>query len=200
MVITIRRATRSQIPEIVSYVMASRAKTFPGQDEAILPDLARFKETYIENPDGCFLTAHDEDGQIVAAIGYLAYEPRFPQLDLGHERVVEVVRLFVDPSWRRAGLASRLFAELTRHAHEAGIGRLYLHTHPHLPGAIRFWQRQGFAILDIQETTGWGTVVHMSRLSEAPLSASLEVDFVQNAGPPKLNGAFAANYQQIQSF
>ncbi|CAI6100840.1 unnamed protein product [Clonostachys chloroleuca] len=200
MVIVIRRATRSQIPEIVSYVMASRAKTFPGQDQAILPDLAQFPETYIENPDGCFLTAHGEDGQIVAAIGYLAYDPRFTQLDLGHERVVEVVRLYVDPSRRRDGLASRLFAELMRHAHEAGIGRLYLHTHPHLPGAIRFWERQGFAILDVQETAGWGSVVHMSRSPSSSPSASLQVDFVPNAAAPKLNGSFAANHQQIRGF
>ncbi|KAK7222511.1 hypothetical protein V2G26_010514 [Clonostachys chloroleuca] len=156
MVIAIRRATRSQIPEIVSYVMASRAKTFPGQDQAILPDLARFQETYIENPDGCFLTAHGEDGQIATSAW-----------------------------WKWC---------------DSGIGRLYLHTHPHLPGAIRFWERQGFAILDVQETAGWGSVVHMSRSSSSSPSASLEVDFVPNTGAPQLNGSFAANHQQIQSF
>ncbi|VUC29263.1 unnamed protein product [Clonostachys rosea] len=199
MAVIIRRATRNQIPEIVKFVMASRAKTFPGQGQTTLPDLAHFQETYIEHRDGCFLTAHGEDDQIVAAIGYLAYEPRFAQLDLGHDRVVEVVRLYVDPSWRRAGLASRLFAELMRHAHEAGIGRLYLHTHPHLPGAIQFWERQGFVILDVQETTRWGSVVHMSRLSD-PSSSFLEPHIVPNTGMPKPNNLFGASHQQIQGF
>jgi hypothetical protein len=37
---------------------------------------------------------------------------------------------------------------------------LYLHTHPFLPGAIGFWERQGFAVVDVEDDPVWHTT-HM---------------------------------------
>ena len=42
------------------------------------------------------------------------------------------------PAYRRRGLAAALFGALRQQALQAGIGCLYLHTHPFLPG-ITFW-------------------------------------------------------------
>ncbi|MGY2436705.1 GNAT family N-acetyltransferase, partial [Escherichia coli] len=52
-------------------------------------------------------------------------------------------------------LAGRLFQALKMLAREQGVERLYLHTHPFLPGAIEFWQRQGFVIVDVEDDPLW---------------------------------------------
>jgi len=122
-------------------------------------ELATFQQIYLEHPDGAFLTARI-DGVLVATIGYVPYDHRFPQLQLGQKRVVEVVRLYVDPALRRTGLASRLFADLEMTARQKGIEQLYLHTHPFLPGAINFWGKRGFSTLHLDQDPVWRTV-HM---------------------------------------
>ncbi|AZE68210.1 acetyltransferase [Pseudomonas synxantha] len=39
---------------------------------------------------------------------------------------------------------------------------VYLHTHPFLPGAIDFWIRQGFEVVDVEADPVWQTT-HMHR-------------------------------------
>lgn len=147
------------IDEVVAFVNDSRRELFPLLADSPLPeDLARFSDTYLHG-GGCFLIARD-NGRLVAAIGYLPYDHRFSQLNYQDLTVVEVVRLFVMPEYRRCGLAAALFAELRLQAKAAGVECLYLHTHPFLPGAIRFWQRQGFVVTDREQDPVWQTT-HM---------------------------------------
>ncbi|KAH8736456.1 putative GNAT family acetyltransferase [Ilyonectria robusta] len=166
MAITIHPATPDEIPAIVDFVKAARVEMFPMLDPAshiqqAEREIATFKQTYLEHPDGTFFTAR-ADGRLIATIGFLAYDQRFPQLDFGHDRVVEVVRLYVEPAWRGAGLASKLFTTIKQKAQQVGIDRLYLHTHPFLPGAIRFWEKHGFVIRQIEDDPVWHTT-HMSQ-------------------------------------
>ena len=158
--IDIRPATPDQIPAILEYVMAARASIFPQLDATQVPDdLARFDEVYLASNQGCFLLAWQE-GQIIGAIGYLPYDQRFSQLQLPTTDIVEVVRLFVSPSCRGAGLARALYAALLAQARQAGVATLYLHTHPFLPGAIAFWEKQGFEVIDVEADPVWQTT-HM---------------------------------------
>lgn len=150
----------AQIEEVVGFVMAARARIFPMLAGApVPPDLADFAGHYLAPGQGRFLLARDR-GRIVAGIGYLPYDHRFPQLDYRGRRVVEVVRLFVEPEYRRGGLARRLYQALKALAQEAGVEVLYLHTHPFLPGAVEFWQRQGFGVVDVEADPVWRTT-HM---------------------------------------
>lgn len=48
---------------------------------------------------------------------------------------------------------------------QAGIQCPYLHTHPFLPGAITFWERQGFVIVDLEADPLWRTT-HMQLMLE----------------------------------
>lgn len=160
---SIQRVTHVSMDEVIGFVNEARRELFPLLADATMPaDLAHFADTYLEG-EGRFLCVRDE-GRLVAAIGYLPYDHRFPQLDYREVRTVEVVRLFVLPAYRRHGLAAALFAALRELALQAGIQCLYLHTHPFLPGAIAFWERQGFAIVDIEDDPLWRTTHMQCRL------------------------------------
>lgn len=149
-----------EIPEVMDFVMQARAGMFPMLDAAAMPDdLQHFANNYLNARYGRFLIARQGD-RLLGSIGYLPYDGRFSQLDYQGLEVVEVVRLFIDPAVRRLGLAGRLFAALKTAAVAQGLEVLYLHTHPFLPGAIAFWQRQGFVIVDVEDHPLWQTT-HM---------------------------------------
>ena len=147
----IQAVTAADIPEALAFVLAARAELFPTLSATGMPaDLAQR-----------FIVARDE-GQIVAAIGYLPYDGRFPQLNYQGLKTVEVVRLFVRPAFRRFGLAGELYRALEALATADRVAAMYLHTHPFLPGAIDFWLRQGFEVVDVEADPVWRTT-HMQR-------------------------------------
>lgn len=153
--------SEGQIGEVLEFVLKARAELFPKLQACGVPaDLVDFERVYLQG-EGRFLTARFQ-GQIVASIGYLPYDHRFKQLDYEGRKVVEVVRLFVLPGFRRWGLAGLLYRELEGLAAQALVDVIYLHTHPFLPGAIEFWQRQGFTVVDIEADPVWQTT-HMQR-------------------------------------
>lgn len=158
--IVIEPVQSTETEEVIDYVMGARAQIFPTLNQAALPpDLAGFKEAYLESGKGRFLVAR-KGSEIVATIGYLPYDHRFPQLDYSGLKVVEVVRLFVSPDQRGLGLATRLYESLRKLAVAGGIDVLYLHTHPFLPGAISFWQKHGFEAVGVEDDPYWQTT-HM---------------------------------------
>ncbi len=159
-------AELGEIPAIVDFLAQARADMFPFLDAAAQAKsaestLATFEKTFLDHPEGCFLVTR-ADGKLIATIGFVAYDDRFPQLQLGPKRVVEVVKLYVDPAWRRSGLGSKMFDAARRQAQTAGIEQLYLHTHPFLPGAIGFWERLGFTVIYVDDDPVWHTT-HMLR-------------------------------------
>ncbi|GKT44373.1 uncharacterized protein ColSpa_04554 [Colletotrichum spaethianum] len=166
----IKPATAGDTAEIMELSKKARAEMFPHlsqewRAQKAEHDLAVFQQTFIDQPQGAFLIARSGN-KLVATVGYQHYDYRFPAFHLNNEGVVEVVRLYVDPDWRRGGLASKMVAVLVQIAKESGLKQLYLHTHPFLPGAIKFWERQGFTLLwvDVEDHV-WQTT-HMSRRLE----------------------------------
>ncbi|WP_426178255.1 GNAT family N-acetyltransferase [Pseudomonas sp. TWRC1-2] len=157
----IQDVTCDDIPAVLDFVLEARSELFPKLSAAGMPDdLARFEAVYVHG-DGQFLIAR-VDGQIVAAIGYVPYDGRFSQLNYQGLKTVEVVRLFVAPALRRFGLAGELYSALEAKARGEGVEMVYLHTHPFLAGAIDFWLRQGFEIVDVEADPVWRTT-HMQR-------------------------------------
>ncbi|KAF9874176.1 acetyltransferase [Colletotrichum karsti] len=167
MAIVIRPAESDDIPAIIAFIKAARAVMFPmldkeSHDQQAELELSKFQKTYLDHPHGAFLTAR-VNNQLIATIGYLPYDDQFPELDLGRQGIVEIVRLYVDPAWRRAGLASKLVAVAEQTAKNAGIQQIYLHTHPFLDGAVTFWEQQGFSVLQVDDDPLWRTT-HMKKL------------------------------------
>ncbi len=159
--ITISRVTEQDIDSVLPYVIEFRRQLFPMLDANKLPkDLLNFKTVYLNSQAGTFLQAKDRNGKLIGVIGMLAYDYRFPHLDIDQRKTVEVARLFVEPSYRRSGLGTALFNALTDIAKEKGIQRLYLHTHPFLTGAYEFWGKQGFQLKDFCDESNFPTI-HM---------------------------------------
>lgn len=153
-----------QVDEVRAYVIAFRRKLFPMLNPDILPtDLEEFEAFYLNPPTGTFLQARDENNQLIGVIGMTPYDYRFPHLDLDREPTVEVARLFVEPSYRRKGIGTFLFQELQILAKEKEVKRLYLHTHPFLPSAFEFWEKQGFHLLKFCDEGGFPTL-HMEKM------------------------------------
>ncbi|KAF4994695.1 hypothetical protein FGRMN_5610 [Fusarium graminum] len=166
--VKIRLARPDEAPTIVEFIIEARHDMFPFLDQSSNNQLAQdeltnFRDTYLESPRGAFLTAQD-NGRLIGTIAYRAYDGRFSHFSLESEidQVVEVVRLYVHPEFRRAGVASKLFTTLLGLAQHSGLKQLYLHTHPFLPNARGFWERHGFSVVTVDDDPVWQTI-HMSR-------------------------------------
>lgn len=159
--ISISRVEKEDIDVVLPYVIEFRKQLFPMLDAHKLPkDLLAFSAVYLEAEAGAFLQAKDQQGKLIGVVGMLAYDYRFPHLDIDRRKTVEVARLFVDPSYRRSGLGTALFKGLVAVVKEKGIERLYLHTHPFLTGAYEFWGKQGFQLKDFCNESNFPTI-HM---------------------------------------
>lgn len=148
----------SDLEEVIRYVLETRKTLFPMLNHQVIPkDLQTFSATYIDAPIGAFLQARTPEGLLVGTIGMMAYNHRFPYFSFGENNVVEVVKLFVKPAYRKSGLGAALVKELKKIAQQQGADVLYLHTHPFLEGAYEFWLKQGFDFILGCEESGFET-------------------------------------------
>lgn len=159
--ITIEKLQIKDIEQVYNYVLQCRELLFPMLNKQPLPlDLKNFKTIYTETPSSVFLVARTEEAELIGTIGMREYDRRFKGLEYKGEYVVEVTRLFVEPAFGRYGLGANLFAALLKEAYHKEIDRMYLHTHPFLPGAQVFWEKQGFGLIR-ENTEGDFTTLHM---------------------------------------
>lgn len=84
-------------------------------------------------PDGLFLVGY-LDGEPVACGGWRRRDARS----------VEIKRMYVAESVRRAGLARIMLAELERHAAAAGVEQVVLNTGYRQSDAMRFYEANGY--------------------------------------------------------
>lgn len=171
--IQILSVPEKNLSEVQTYVLEVRKQLFPTLNHDIIPkDIAAFRRTYMESATGAFLQARNMRDELIGVIGMMPYDHRFPQLDYPASNVVEVARLFVDPAYRRSGLATTLVDHLKVQAKEKQVHVLYLHTHPFLRGAYEFWLKQGFKLEEICMEGGFETI-HMSLKIKKKQSRSL---------------------------
>lgn len=167
--IKISQVEEHQVEEIQHYVMGFRKALFPMLDNSVWPkDITHFKESYLDAEIGAFLQARSLGGRLLGVIGMLPYDHRFAYLDYSGNSTVEIVRLYVEPAYRRLGLGGLLFQHLFALAQERAVEMMYLHTHPFLTGALAFWECQGFDLV-YSSVEGGETTWHMQRRVHKPI-------------------------------
>ena len=124
-----------------------------------LPELRRIA-TYISGRDGRFWVA-ERDGRIVASAGVVPAQDR---------RGMELLKLYVDSSARRRGLAARLVAMAEEEARGRGADKIELWSDTRFLDAHRLYRRLGYT-----QSPGSRTL--------QDLSNSVEFHFAKALGP-----------------
>jgi len=161
----IKKVQKNDAVKAVEFMKGIRREVFPMLRQEQLPlDLLHFSTHYIDRNDSALFAAIDEDGIILGTIGYLPYDGRFGQLQelYNQTKTTELVRCYVDSNYRRLGIGSSLYKAALRSIRNAGYEKIYLHTHPFLPGGVPFWRAQGFVERLAEEESAWKTL-HMDK-------------------------------------
>jgi GNAT superfamily N-acetyltransferase len=95
---------------------------------------------HLENPERLVLVA-DADG---AVVGHLLGAVAGPSSMLLATKA-ELVSMYVMPDWRGQRIGSRLFELFSAWAREKGATQMRVTAYSANEGAVRFYQRQGFA-------------------------------------------------------
>lgn len=98
----------------------------------------------LANPDWLALVA-DADGQVV---GHLDGVYR-PPSEMWTAQRATLISMHVHTDWRGRGVGTQLVDRFKEWARERGAVRLHVTAYASNEGAIRFYQRHGFAPLDI---------------------------------------------------
>ncbi|WP_342551531.1 GNAT family N-acetyltransferase [Paenibacillus sp. FSL R7-0652] len=164
--VVVRPVQSHEIEEAIEFAMRVRGEVFPMIDPSVLPkDFQQFTEHYLHREDAVFLIARLGEAGIVGSIGIVPYDGRIEVIKgrYSDNAAAEIVKCYVDPAYRRYGIGSLLVQELGRIVTKMRYTTLYLHTHRFLPGAVDFWERQGFTFI-AEEQNEW-QIVHMDKFT-----------------------------------
>src|SRR3954454_17018701 len=117
--------------ELVERVQQEYVQRYGGPDEAVV-DPAEFLP-----PEGLFLVA-EVDGMPAGCGAWRALDPD----------VAEIKRVYVEPGFRRLGLARLIVAELEEGAARAGHGSVVLNTGHEQPEALALYANLGYRPVD----------------------------------------------------
>ncbi len=174
--VQIERVGLTLLPQLLTFVMKMRKEVFPMLRHESLPlDLEHFHAVYLEPADAAFFAALTPEREVVGSIAALRYDNRIEPVQELYKswKTAEVVKCYVRSDLRRKGVGASLVQRLLLFCQEAGYEKAYLHTHLFLPGAVSFWERQGFHIRmvgnDDMET------IHMDRQLDESVSGRREI-------------------------
>ncbi|HWZ96229.1 MAG TPA: GNAT family N-acetyltransferase [Candidatus Dormibacteraeota bacterium] len=94
----------------------------------------KFREHYFGDRSGVWLASVKEN-----VVGCVALR-ELPELSQSGE----IKRMYVQPAYRKLGIAQALLKELERFASQAGYEWLYLDSAPGMDAAVRFYQRNDY--------------------------------------------------------
>lgn len=144
---TIRPATEADLTAARALMIRTIEEDFGTRyDPAVQRDVADLRATYLE-PARCalFVAVDDASGEVVGTggtrDGRLAGGPAHLVERYARGDTAQLVRIYVRREDRRRGIARALVrANLEFILGEASYVRIALHTFPHSPGALPFWE------------------------------------------------------------
>lgn len=124
-------------------------------------DIVNMESFYIESDDSELFYILNDNCEIIATIAVRPYDKNFKEFDgvYNSESTASIWRLFVDPNYRRHGLATKLFQTVENFCYVKNFNEIYLHTHKNLKEGFSFWQAMDFKI--ILDTNNELQTVHM---------------------------------------
>lgn len=159
----IKKVEKENSSKVIEFMVRMRKELFPMLSQNELPaDILHFEQHYIQRENSGVYAAFFQDGEVFGTIGICPYDGRFDQLQkyYNQTRTAEIVKCYIDADYRRLGIGTKLFNEATRFSRDSGYQKLYLHTHPFLPGGIPFWKSKGFEERLAEDDPFWNTL-HM---------------------------------------
>ncbi|WP_152655471.1 GNAT family N-acetyltransferase [Oceanobacillus sp. CFH 90083] len=162
---SIKQVQKNNAVQVVEFMKAVRKEVFPMlNQEQIPPDMLHLYTYYMDRKDAALFAAISEDGKVLGTIGYLPYDHRFADLQkfYAQTKTTELVRCYIDSDYRRLGIGSALYDIALKSILAAGYQKIYLHTHPFLPGGIPFWKTLGFEERLAESDPVWRTL-HMDK-------------------------------------
>jgi GNAT superfamily N-acetyltransferase len=155
--VVIRELTEEDIPAARAVMMRSVTEDFgEPHDSAIHADIDDLAGWYLE-PEGPFmLVAEDSStGEVIATCGVRGgalkegLSPQHLVERYRDGRTGQLVRVYVLKEHRRRHIARALVnATLERAREERHYDTIALHTYPHSPGALPFWQSLGCELVE----------------------------------------------------
>ncbi|WP_162606274.1 GNAT family N-acetyltransferase [Jiangella asiatica] len=144
----IRRATVEDLDGAGKVIRRVLDEDLGGYRPDIHWDLERLEETYIKQSRYCLVVAIDQATGAVAGTSAVRpggpWSPPHPEWLAARyhpERTAQLFRVYIDPDYRRHGLARALVNNARDFvANEGGYDVIYLHTDPRSPGAEPFWR------------------------------------------------------------
>jgi ribosomal protein S18 acetylase RimI-like enzyme len=124
------------------------------------PDLDDVEGSYFDD-DGEFLVG-EVDGRVVAMGGFQptrGYITEF--VEDCSPASAEIKRMRVDPSFQRQGHGQRIYDELERRAIDGGYTDLVLDTSVDQTGARRFYEKNGFELVNRESVAAYGESFEM---------------------------------------
>ncbi|HXG40509.1 MAG TPA: GNAT family N-acetyltransferase [Candidatus Limnocylindrales bacterium] len=173
---TVRRLRPEDVPAARAIMVRTFEDDFgTGYLPEIHTDVADLVSVYVETPrNALFVAVDDATGEVVATAGVRdgALKPGVSPAHLvaryDPRTTAQLVRVYTLPEHRRRGIATALVrASLEHILADGGYSLVALHTYPHSPGAIGFWQSVGARVVYEDERDGIRTVFMEIPLEEA---------------------------------
>lgn len=165
----IRDLSTEDIPQARALMLRTVAEDFGDPyDPVVHADIDDMAAWYLRPEAPFMLVAHDEEtGELLATAGIRGgalkegLSPRHLVERYRDGRTGQIVRVYVLREHRRRGIARVLVQRVLERARREGHYRtIALHTFPHSPGALPFWQSVGAVVVE-DDATGVSRALFM---------------------------------------
>ncbi|MBE6494059.1 MAG: GNAT family N-acetyltransferase [Methanosphaera stadtmanae] len=132
-------------------------------------DVIGLEEYYIKPKNSNFYIAINENDKLVATAAVRGYDRDYHIKNRNYNKIstASIYRLFVDPEYRHNKIAMRMIKNIENFCKKQDYNEIYLHTQKNSYGALPFWIKQGYIIVD--DTHNEMGTIHMEKVIKNPI-------------------------------